>query len=355
MRVNVVVGAVVVTASLACASGGASRRSTAAAADSTARTALAAERALGADAAARTIAVLPLAVRSADTTLAPLGYAIADLFATDLARSRHLAVVERARLSEVTRELDLGASGVVDSATVPRAGRLLGAQRLVVGSVVDRGRGEFGVEVRIASSTDGRVERALSARAPLREILAAERALALRVYEALGVTLTPAERETVERAPAPTLSALLAYGAGVRDESRGDVASAALHYDDAARLDAAFARAREARARLGGVASRGGARAAITARNRAVARLGATTVANGALNASPVSTLGAGVDAMMMTGMATMMMEMMAASDPMSGTSAATAQAQGALQGRAVAGQAQAAFATVVVRLRTVP
>jgi TolB-like protein len=354
MRLNVVGSAVVVSSLLGCASGGASRASTAATADSTARSALAAERALGAEASARTIAVLPLAVRAADSTLAPLGYAIADLFATDLARSRHLAVVERARLAEVTRELDLGATGVVDSASVPRAGRLLGAQRLIVGSVVDRGRGEFAVEVRIASPTDGRVERALSARAPLREILAAERALALRVYEALGVTLTPAEREAVERAPAPTLSALLAYGAGVRDESRGDVASAALHYDDAARLDAAFAGAREARTRLGGAASRG-ARAAVTARNRAVARLGATTVANGALNASPVSTLGAGVDAMMMTGMATMMMEMMAASDPMGGTSAATAQAQGALQGRAVAGQAQAAFATIVVRLRTVP
>jgi hypothetical protein len=138
----------------------------------------------------------------------------------------------------------------------------------------------------------------------------------------------------------------------VRDESRGDVARAALHYDDAFRLDRAFVRSREARARVVGQASGAApSRAAAAARGRGAARLSATTLANGAINGSPVSTLQTSMDAMMMSEM-TGMMGMMNAMD---GTSATTAQAQGSIQGRAVAGQAQAAFATVVIRLRTVP
>ncbi len=247
-------------------------------------------------------------------------------------------------------------AGLVDSATAPRVGRLVGASHLVVGRVTDRGNAEFGIDVRIANTVDGRVERALAARAPVRDILAAVRTLALRMYDAFGVVLTPAERAAVEQGPAPTLAALLAYGSGLRDESRGDVASAALHYDDAARLDRAFAGAR-ARVAAGRVEPERAVRAG-AARDRVAARLSATVIANGAVNGSPISTLAAGIDAMMTTGMmSTGMIGTMPGmtASATGGMTATTAQAQNTLQDRALMGQAQAAFATVVVRLRTVP
>jgi hypothetical protein len=208
-----------------------------------------------------TLGVPPFAIAGAvgDSTLAPLGFALADLLTTDLARSRRVTIVERARLGEVLRELDLIATGRVDSSTAPRVGRLLQARRLVIGRVTgiaspqERGAGggaarDIRLGVRIADVEQGTIEQAVDASAPVADVLAAEKALAFRLFDALGVTLTPDERAAVEQRPTASLAALLAYGEGVGRELAGDYRGAKEQYRRAARLDPGF---RAARARAG--------------------------------------------------------------------------------------------------------
>jgi hypothetical protein len=191
----------------------------------------------------RTLGIPPFAVAGgrADSVLAPLSYALADLLTTDLARSRRVQLVERTRLGEVLRELDLAASGRVDSASAPRVGRLVQARQLLVGSVTalpgGRAGGDLRLGVRIADVQTGTVEGAIDASAPLADILAAEKALAFRLFDRLGVVLAPDERAAVEQRPTATLAALLAYGEGVRREYLGDFRGAAAAYRRAVRLD----------------------------------------------------------------------------------------------------------------------
>jgi TolB-like protein len=215
--------------------------------------ALAAERAVG-TLSGRALGVPPFAVRSADPRLTPLSFALADLITTDLARSGQLSLVERTRLGDVLREIELGASGKVDSATAPRVGRLVSARRLVIGSL-DQLPGSEGIRlgVRLADVEQGTVTQAIDAQAPLADILAAEKALVFRILDALGVVLTPAERQAIEARATRDLSALLAYGSGVQAEYLGDFRTAASEFRRAQRIDPSFAgiaeRAREARAR----------------------------------------------------------------------------------------------------------
>ncbi len=242
-----------VAASLLMACGGGPRPSSAprpAGADSAA---LAAERGAGMI-GQRALGVPPFAVNGRDTKLTPLSYALADLLATDLSRSAQLTLVERTRLGDVLRELDLATSGRVDPATAPRVGRLIGARRLVIGAVDELpGDGGLRLGVRLADVEQGTVAQAIDAQAPLADILAAEKALAFRIFDALGVVLTPAERAAVEQRPTNDLAALLAYGAGVQAEYRGDFRTAASEYRRAQRLDPSFAgasrRAQDVRAR----------------------------------------------------------------------------------------------------------
>jgi hypothetical protein len=186
--------------------------------------------------------------------LAPLAYGLADLLTTDLARSRRVTLVERSRLGEVLRELDLTATGRVDSATAPRVGRLIQAQRLVVGSVtaLSSDARNLRLGVRIANVQSGSIEGSVDASAPLADILAAEKALAFRVFDQLGVSLAPDERAAVEQRATGNLGALLAYGNGVRLQYLGDFRGAAAEFRRALRLDpgfqAASERAAEARA-----------------------------------------------------------------------------------------------------------
>jgi TolB-like protein len=207
-------------------------------------TALAAER--GGAALRGTVGVPPFAAAAGDTTLTPLAFALADLVATDLSRSRQVRIVERARLGDVLRELDLAASGRVDSATAPRVGRLLSAQRLVFGSVQSMPDGRtLRLGARVGDVERSTLSRAIDASAPLAEILAAEKELVLRLFESLGVQLTPAERAAVEQQPTKNIGALLAYGRGVQRYYEGDFRGAAREFRNATRLDPAFRDARD--------------------------------------------------------------------------------------------------------------
>lgn len=202
----------------------------------------------------RTLAVMPFALTSGDPAIAPLAYGLADLLTTDLGRSPRITLVERARLDAVLRELALTATGRVDSLTGPRVGRLIRARRLVVGTVgsatAERlapgaGTGNLRLGVRLADVGSGTIANAVDASAPLRDVLAAEKALAFRIFDALGVVLTPAEREAVDRRPTSDLAALLAYGRGVQAQYEGDYRRAADEFRRAERLDPRFREAQQ--------------------------------------------------------------------------------------------------------------
>ena len=212
-------------------------------AEAAARAAVANERALAATTAnPNTIGVVPLA--AADSALEPLAFAIADFLLTDLSRSRQLTVVDRTELHAILRELDLAGSGRVDSATAPRTGHLLRAGRLVVGAVGPAAREAVRLDARTADVNSGRVVAAGTADAALTQVLDAEKTIALRVFDALGVTLTPAERVAVEARPTRNLAALLAYGRAVRYEVEGAYSAAAAEYARASLLDPQFRLAR---------------------------------------------------------------------------------------------------------------
>lgn len=224
-------------------------------AEATARQAVAAERSIVvASFPERSLGVAPFAVASADTTIAPLAYGLADILATDLVRSGQLQVVDRLRLDALLREVQLVEAGRVDPGTAPRVGKLVGARRLVLGALAQRPGGQLGIDARIADVATGSLRTAVSASAPLADVLAAEKELAFRLLGQLGVNLTPAARARIEERPTRNIAALLAYSRAVRYEVHGDYVRAAGEYRTALRLDPAFALAGERLSQLPGAA-----------------------------------------------------------------------------------------------------
>jgi len=129
------------------------RRSQLSAADSTARVAIANERSIDATAfPAQLVAVVPMNVTARGTSLIMLGAGMADLLMTDLARARQLVVVERERMDAIMRELQLAATGPVDSVTAPRVGTLVRARRIVVGNFSQLPNGQLHLITRVADT-----------------------------------------------------------------------------------------------------------------------------------------------------------------------------------------------------------
>lgn len=217
-----------------------------AAADSAVRAAMARESAIDPRTFPETtVGVTPFRVTTSDTTLLVLGYGLADILITDLARAGRLRVVDRLRVDALMRELALAESGRVDSATAPRAGRLLGARRLVMGSLTTDPRGPARLDGRVGDVLTGRVTGTPASRAPIDAILDAEKTLVFSLFQTLGVTLTPAERSLVEQRPTRSLAALLAYSRGVRAEQLKDFRGARNGYRAALQVDPAFGGAQQ--------------------------------------------------------------------------------------------------------------
>ncbi len=228
----------------ACASATAGRVAVRGGADSSLVAAVAREHAGGGTTLA-TIGVPPFQLLAKGDGLSTLGFALADLLSSDLSRSARITVVERSRLTEILREQDLVRTGRIDSASAPRLGKLLRARRLVLGSIDTMGGGQLRLSLRVADVESGVLEAALDARAPLNDVLAAEKALAIRVFDALGVTLTPAERAAVDAYPTTSLAALTAYGRGVQADFLGDRRRAIDEFEKALVVDPGFSQARD--------------------------------------------------------------------------------------------------------------
>ncbi len=230
----------------ACATNPVVRRATVIAdADKAARAALANETKLDVGKIpARTFAVTPFTVAARDTLLRPLGFGLADLLAGDLARSPELRLVERAQTEAILRELNLVDEGLTDPRQAPRVGRLIGARRLLIGDASMLPGNSVRLSARVVDVIAGTVQDLVYADAPLDRIIDAEKALALLLFERLGITLTPAQRLSIEQRQSTQLAALVAYGRGVQAEARGDAAGAIAAFEEASRLDAAFSAAR---------------------------------------------------------------------------------------------------------------
>lgn len=206
------------------------------------RESLAREQQMAAQPSPATVAVFPFVFSGSDERLRPLGRAMADMLSTDLAQTDRLTVLERVQVQALLDEIELGASGAVDAATAARGGRLLGAGRVVQGQVSGseaRLRLDAAVVQVGAEGQPGTVSQEDAGQ----RLFEMEKALAFQVYERMGVSLSPAERERVNRRFTENLQALLAFGQGLEASDAGRYAEARSFFQQAAALDPQFQRA----------------------------------------------------------------------------------------------------------------
>lgn len=197
-------------------------------------------RLAGAPGSPLTVAVPPLMFRGSDTLLKPLERGLAELLITDLSRSAKLTVVERDRMQALADEIQLGASGAVDSGSTVRAGRLIQAGTVVNGIILQQGASGLTLDARLVRVADGRFGDPATVTNSLDALFAMEKQLAFALFDRLGVELTPAERQLVERRPTTNLNAFLAYSRGLQATDAGRFEDASRFFNEARSMDPAF-------------------------------------------------------------------------------------------------------------------
>lgn len=192
------------------------------------------------------IGVLPFAYRGDNEEYAALGRGLAEVLSIDLASVQPLTVVERVRLQALLAEYDMAREGVLDPATVPQAGRLLRAGRLVGGEVDVQGEA-----LRIESAVwEGALQEVETTEGAVADLFRVQKTLTLGVLATLGVTVSEADRARLLQAPTDDLVAFLLYSRALLQEDDGDFVGAGRLFDQALQRDPGFGLAAQRRAEV---------------------------------------------------------------------------------------------------------
>jgi hypothetical protein len=121
------------------------------------------------------------------------------LLMTDLSQVEGIQLVERVKFQALAEELNLGASGIVDSATAPRVGKLLGASYLVGGDLKGAQAPQFSVVSNLLQVKDQNSLGQPSANGQEEQIFDMEKKILFEIIELLKIKLTKVEKETLKR------------------------------------------------------------------------------------------------------------------------------------------------------------
>ncbi|WP_457652169.1 CsgG/HfaB family protein [Rhodocaloribacter sp.] len=200
-----------------------------------------------------TLAVFPFTFLGENERFAPLGRGLSALMLTDLGRIERVTVVERLRLQVLLDELALAGRGLLADGTAPRLGRLLGAGRVVGGTYTVSPDERLRLDLALRRLEGDATTELPSVSDALRHLFAVEKDLVFRLVDAMGLVLTPEERERIEFVPTRNLQAFLAYSQGLEAEDAGRYAAAAGFFGRAVALDPGFSAAAERAERIEGV------------------------------------------------------------------------------------------------------
>jgi TolB-like protein len=187
------------------------------------------------DAAPKAVAVLDFDNNSGDTRYDPLGKGIAAMMISDLSGVSALKLVERQKLQDLIRETELQQSKYFDPATAQKLGRLIGAEYMVVGSIVAL-QPEIRIDTRVVNVSTAEIVKTSQVKGKENKFFDLQQKLASQLIDGLEIALSPEDRELLlARQEANRIEALqttLAYSEALALWDREDYlgASARMYY-----------------------------------------------------------------------------------------------------------------------------
>jgi len=188
-----------------------------------------------------TVAVFYFKDLSPDNRFRSLQKAMAEMIITDLAQVKSLQVLERMRVQFLLTEMQMGQTGIVEEKTAPRAGRLLGAENLIVGSLEP---GSLAAKASVASTTTEDVVGAFAVTAEQEEFFILEKEIVYNILKVLPVTFTPEEEEQFKKYHTKNLQAVIYLGQGLDALDAGQWKDAKIFFKKATEEDPGFELAR---------------------------------------------------------------------------------------------------------------
>ncbi|MBW2593449.1 MAG: hypothetical protein JRE58_10720, partial [Deltaproteobacteria bacterium] len=196
------------------------------------------EKSIKAVTTGHTLAVLYFRNRSDDSNLDPLQKGFSIMLMTDLAKIKELRLVERVKLQALAEEIGLGKSGLVESKTAPRVGRLLGARYLVGGDFFKEDLEKIKIRSDLINVPEEKIFDQPQVLDELNRLFALEKKMLLKIITAFQIELTPKRKELLMEPISTSFPALMYFFRGIDKSDHGDYEAAAVFYKKALAEDA---------------------------------------------------------------------------------------------------------------------
>ncbi|MFN0157647.1 MAG: CsgG/HfaB family protein [Bacteroidota bacterium] len=206
------------------------------------------------------VAVFPLTYQGTDKKYETLGFGLSEMIISDLGQVQKLKLVERIRLEALLSELRFGATQKIDPTTAPRIGKLLAAGRIVGGTYTVTNDKVLRMDVSSWDVPKKKYPEPAGKSDDLENLFRLQKQIVFRIIGDIGITLTRAERERIERVPTENLQAFILYSLGIERESARDFQAAEVYYNQAVALDPNFSQARSRAEVSGAMSVAGGSR-----------------------------------------------------------------------------------------------
>lgn len=189
------------------------------------------------DQVSKTLAILPFENNSVTDPdrYAPLSKGLSAMLITDLNKSGStLKLVERMKIDALLKEIVLGQTGSVDTATAVKVGKILGAQTIAFGSFMVLGR-DVRIDVRIikVETSELIISEAIMGKSD--SFMELESKLAGKIAISLRVAFQPPKA-----APKSDIQAALYFSKGLAALDQGDEESANNLFVKSIKLDPAY-------------------------------------------------------------------------------------------------------------------
>ncbi|OGK07270.1 MAG: hypothetical protein A2519_14180 [Candidatus Raymondbacteria bacterium RIFOXYD12_FULL_49_13] len=194
-----------------------------------------------------TVGVMPFANNSlADReAMQPLCKGLADMMTTEMGKIKSITVIERANLEKVIAEMGLAQAGLVDEASAAQAGKLLGADILLLGGFNNSFGGEIRIDARLVKVETGEMVKAEEITGSTKKLFKLLKKLSFKMAGNLDLKLTKDEKKALDNLDNEDFEALMCYSKGLEAEDAADYALAAQMYRKALSLNSSYAKAAE--------------------------------------------------------------------------------------------------------------
>ena len=144
-----------------------------------------------------TVAVLPFTESGQGSEFEGIGLGLQSMVTTDLSQASAITVVERERLQDLLREMELVDRGLVDPATAVQVGKIVNATHVVTGSFSAVGA-TMRLDARLAHVETGKVEVGKQIVGSTEEFFELEKALVQQLIEGMGAELSKIDARKVQ-------------------------------------------------------------------------------------------------------------------------------------------------------------